>query len=91
VFIRRKRNYYYLVDSHREDGKVKQRHLAYLGHHPDLGDALMAHAQAAKYWAGQEGEKAKAKWRYHKDQAAKLRRLFERWLYEALRIETLDV
>jgi len=51
----------------------------------------MAHAHAAKYWAGQEGEKAKVKWRYHKDQAAKLRRLFERWLEEALGIENLDV
>lgn len=41
AFVRVKRRgdreYYYLVESYREDGKVRQRILKYLGTHPPRG------------------------------------------------------
>lgn len=36
MFIRKKGKYYYIVESYRENGKVRQRNLAYLGDEPDI-------------------------------------------------------
>ncbi len=59
-----KRTYYQLVESRREDGKVRQRIIAYLGHYTSVEEALGAlpvaierNEQRAREWAA----KAEAK------------------------------
>jgi hypothetical protein len=41
------RTYYQLVESYREDGKVRQRMLAHLGHYPSLEAAIEGYSAAA--------------------------------------------
>lgn len=52
AFVRKKtvngREYHYLVENRREDGKVRQRVLAYLGQHSTVSEALDAQRALAK-------------------------------------------
>jgi hypothetical protein len=46
----RERTYYYLVESYRDNGRVRQKTLAYLGKYPSVEDALALLPQDIERW-----------------------------------------
>lgn len=46
----RDRTYYYLVESYRRDGKVRQRMLAYLGEYPTVEMAITEYQKKIEYY-----------------------------------------
>ena len=88
MFIRRKRNYYYLVESVRVDGKPRQKVLAYLGRHPTLAEAREHHVNAEWYWLAKSSDDIDEalyemdQREYHAQKAAELGALMNRWRRE---------
>jgi hypothetical protein len=84
VFVRKKRDYYYVVKSYREGGQVRQRVLAYLGRSPSLTDAREYHAQQEWFWKTKrpkdidESLEYSRREEYHLQQQFKLERLMKR-------------
>jgi hypothetical protein len=84
VFVRKKRDYYYVVESYREGARVRQRVLAYLGRSPSLAVAREYHVQQEWFWKTKrpkdidESLEYSRREEYHLQQLFKLERLMKR-------------